>query len=83
MANNGMDINLEPVNNSPVLSYKTEQESTIRFSKATELLENTRPQDGNIEATTSNPERVLNVNQSERPLHGAVLQTNNNNVINI
>ena len=83
MANNGMDIDLEPVNNSPVLSYETEQERAIYFSKATKLLGNTRLQDRNIEATTSNPEHVLNVNQSEHSLCSAVLQTDDNNVINI
>jgi len=42
-----------------------------------------RPQDGNIKAITSNPEHVLNVNQSEHPPCSIALQTNNNNVINI
>ena len=42
-----------------------------------------RPQDGNIKAITSNPEHVLNVNQSEHPLCSIAPQTNDNNVINI
>jgi len=78
-----MDINSEPVNNSPALSYKTEQERAICFSKAAELQENMRPQGGNLEATISNPERVLNINQSECPPHDAASQTDNNNIINI
>ena len=62
MANNSMDIDSEPVNNSPDLSYEIEQERAICFSKTTEPLGNMRPQDGNIEAATSNPKCVLNVN---------------------
>ena len=83
MANNGIDIDSEPVNNSPDLSYEMEQERAICFSKATELLGNTRLQDRNIEATTSNPEYVLNMNQNEYSSRGIALQTDNNNVINI
>ena len=83
MANNSIDIDSEPVNNSPVLSYKTEQKRAIHFSKMTEPLGNMRPQDGNIEATTSNSERVLNVNQSKCSLYGITPQTDDNNIINI
>ena len=43
MANNSMYIDSEPVNNSSDLSYKTEQEKAICFSKATEPLGNMRP----------------------------------------
>ena len=43
MANNGMDIDPEPANNSLDLSYKTEQEKALYFSKATEVLENMGP----------------------------------------
>ena len=59
MANNGMDVDPEPANNFPALSYKTEQE------KAIEILGNMRPQDGNNEATHFNTECVFNVNQSK------------------
>jgi len=65
MANNGMDVDLEPANNSPASSYRTEQEKALYFSKTTEILGNMRPQDENNEATYSNPERVFNVNQSK------------------
>jgi len=44
MVNNGMNIDSELVNNSPVLSYETEQERAICFSKAAELQGNMRPQ---------------------------------------
>ena len=43
MANNGMDIDPEPANNSLDLSYKTEQEKALYFSKVTEVLENIGP----------------------------------------
>ena len=43
MVNNGMDIDSEPVNNPPDLSYEMEQEKTIHISKATKLQENIRP----------------------------------------
>jgi len=43
MVNNGMNIDSEPVNNSPALSYEIKQERAIRFSKAAELQGNTRP----------------------------------------
>jgi len=83
MVNNGMDIDSEPVNNSPALSHKTEQERAIHISKAAKLQGSTRPQGGNLEATISNPKHVLNVNQSECPPHGTASQTDDNNVINI
>ena len=43
MVNNGMDIDSEPMNNPPDLSYETEQEKAIHISKATKLQENIRP----------------------------------------
>ena len=43
MANNSMDIDPEPANNSPAPSHKTEQEKTLYFSKVTETLGNTMP----------------------------------------
>jgi len=64
-ANNGMDVDPEPVNNFPALPYEMEQEKALHFSKVTETLGNTRPQDGNNETTHSNPEHSFNVNQSE------------------
>jgi len=65
MANNGMNVDLEPANNSPAPSHRTEQEKALYFSKTTEILGNMRPQDENNEATYSNPERVFNINQSK------------------
>jgi len=43
MANNSMDIDLEPANNSPAPSHRTEQEKALHFSKMTETLGNTMP----------------------------------------
>jgi len=42
MANNGMDVDPEPANNSPALSYEAEQEKALCFSKMTEILGNMR-----------------------------------------
>ena len=83
MANNGMDVDSEPVNKSPALSCRTEQEKAKHFSKVIETLGNTRPQEGNNKTTTSNPKRVFNMNQSKCPLHGTASQTDDNNIINI
>ena len=65
MANNGMDIDPEPTDNSPALSYEIEQERALHFSKTTEALGNMRPQDGNNKTTYLNPECVFNMNQSK------------------
>ena len=78
-----MDVDPEPANNFPALSYKTEQKKALYFSKAIEIFGNMRPQDGNNEATHSNTERVFNVNQSKWLLHDTAPHNNNNNVINI
>jgi len=43
MANNSMDVNPEPANNFPALSYEIEQEKALYFSKAIETLGNMRP----------------------------------------
>jgi len=43
MANNSMDIDPEPANNSPAPSHRTEQEKALYFSKVTETLGNTMP----------------------------------------
>ena len=83
MANNGMNIDPEPANNFPALSYEMKQEKALHFSKATETLGNTRPQNGNNEATYSNPEHGFNVNQSERLPYDAAPHGDDNNVINI
>ena len=83
MANNGMDVDPEPANNSPALSHRTEQEKALYFSKAIEILGNMRPQYGNNEATYSNTECIFNVNQSKRLLHDTAPHNNDNNVINI
>ena len=42
MGNNKMDLDSEPENNSSELFYETEQEKTIRFSKANETTDNIR-----------------------------------------
>ena len=83
MANNSMDVDLEPANNFPALSRRTEQEKALYFSKAIEILGNMRPQNGNNKATHSNTECVFNVNQSKQLLHDTAPHNNDNNVINI
>jgi len=83
MANNGMDVDPEPANNFPTLSYEMEKEKALCFSKVTETLGNMRPQDGNNKVTQSNPEHVFNVNQSKQLLHDAAPHDNDNNIINI
>ena len=65
MANNGMDIDQEPTVKSPALSYKMEQEKALHLGKATETLDNMRPQNRNNEATLINSERAGNVNQGK------------------
>jgi len=55
MANNGIDIDQEPVDNSLALSYEEEHKKILRLSKVTETLGNTRPLDGNNEANNTNP----------------------------
>jgi len=83
MANNGMDIDQEPVDDSPALSYEEEHEKVLRLSKVTETLGNTRPLDGNNEANNTNPQRACNVNQNEQFQRDAALNDNDDNVINI
>ena len=50
--NNGMDVDSDPSVESPALSYKTEQEKALCFSKVTETTSNMRPQGGNNEASS-------------------------------
>ena len=83
MANNSMDINQEPANDSPALFRRTKQERTLHLSKATETLGNTRPQNENNEATHFNPERACNINQSERLPRDIASNDNDDNIINI
>ena len=83
MANNGMDVDPEPANNFPTLFYEIEQKKALCFSKVTKTLGNTRPQDGNNEATHSNLERVFNANQSKQLTHDAASHDDDNNIINI
>ena len=65
MANNGMDVDQEPIIESPALSYEMEQEKALHLSKVTETLGNMRPQNENNEATFIQPERAGYVNQGE------------------
>ena len=78
-----MDVDSEPEDISPALSYEMEQEKALQVSKVTEQTGNMRSQDEKNEATIHNPEHVNNVNQCKRPLHGAASQDDNNDVINI
>ena len=54
MANNGMDINSDLPTDSSALSYETEQEKLLCFSKVAETLNNMRPQNRNNMAPHSN-----------------------------
>ena len=83
MANNGMDIYQEPVNNSPALSYEKEHEKVLHLSKATETLDNMRPLDRNNKANNTNPQCTYNMNQNKQFQHDAALNNNDDNVINI
>ena len=78
-----MDVDSEPGDNSPELSYKTEQEKANCVSKANETTDNIRLQAGNNKAIHSNSECVFNANQSKHVPHAKTLQDDNNNVINI
>ena len=83
MANNGMDIDQEPVDDSPALSYKEEHKKILHLSKATETLDNTRPLDRNNKANNTNLQRTYNMNQNKQFQHDAALNDNDDNVINI
>jgi len=83
MANNSMDVDQEPTIKSPALSYEMEQEKALHLSKATETLDNTRPQNRNNEATLIQPECAGHVNQGERQQHDAAPNDDDDNVINI
>ncbi len=83
MANNGMDVDQEPVDNSPALSYEEEHKKILCLSKMTETLGNTRPLDGNNKANNTNPQHACNVNQNEQFQRDVALNNNNDNVINI
>ena len=83
IANNGMDIDQEPVDNSSTLSYEEEYEKVLHLSKATKTLGNTRPLDGNNEANNTNPQRACNVNQNKQFQHDAASNDNDDNIINI
>ena len=80
MANNGIDINQEPTIKSPAISYKTEQEKALYLSKVTETLGNTRPQNGNNEATSILPEHAGHVDQSEQQQHVTTPNDNDDNM---
>ena len=51
--NNGMDINSDPLVESPALSYEDEREKEIRLRKAVETTNNIRLQDVNNEASST------------------------------
>jgi len=83
IANNGMDIDQEPVDNSSALSYEEKHEKVLHLSKATKTLGNTRPLDRNNEANNTNPQRACNVNQNKQFQHNAASNDNDDNIINI
>ena len=76
MANNGMDIDQEPVDNSPALSYEEEHEKVLHLSKATETLDNTKPLNRNNKANNTNPQRTCNINQNKQFQYDAALNNN-------
>jgi len=69
--------------NSPELSYETEQEKVFHFSKANETTDNMRPQDGSNKATHHNPKYVCNENQNNQFSRVEAPQGDNNDIINI
>jgi len=83
MANNGMDIDQEPVNNSPALSYEEEHEKVLCFSKVTETLGNMRSLNRNNKANNTNPQHACNVNQNKLFQRDTASNDNDDNVINI
>ena len=58
--NNAMVIDNDTSNNSPALSYEDKQEKAIQVSKVAEQLNNMRIQGDILNASTTNPQRVLN-----------------------
>ena len=83
MVNNGMNVNEEPVEPTPALSYKMEQEKAIYISKAAKQQENMRPKGRNLEVPNPNPKHIPNMEQCDLPAHGAVFQIEDDNDINI
>jgi len=64
MVLNNLNDNNEPINLTPTLSYKTEQERALHFSKAAKQQEHMRTNDGNNEATmaySTEDEDVINI----------------------
>ena len=78
-----MDIDQEPTVETLTLSYKTDQEKTLRLSKATETSDNIRPQNRNNEATFFNLKHAGNVNQGKQQQHDAAPNGDVDNIINI
>jgi len=83
MANNSMDIDSDSPTNSPALSHKTEQEKLLCSSKATETLNNMRPQNGNNMAPPIQLKRAGHDIPNEPKPYTTAPCNDNNNVINI
>ena len=85
IANNGMDIDCDPLIKSPALSYETEQEKVLCLRKMTEIMNNTRPRNGNNEVFSIQVERTRHAIQNELQLqpHGIASCNEDENVINI
>ena len=79
--NNSMDVNSDLPVESPALSYETEQEKVLRFSKATETTSNMRPQGGNNETSSIQANHGGHV--SFNKTCGEAPCDDNNNAINI
>ena len=79
--NNGMDIDSDMPVESPTLFYEMEQEKQSRLSKATETSNNTRPQDVNNGASSTQSDCVDHVFPNET--HGEAPCDDDDNVINI
>ena len=79
--NNGMDIDSDMPVESPALFYEMEQEKQSHLSKATGTSNNTRPQDVNNGASSTQSDYVDYV--SPNKTRGEAPHDDDNNVINI
>ena len=81
--NNAMAIDKKMDDISPALSYKEEQEKALWVSKVAKQQNNMRFKDGNLNASKSTPQHILNEEQHSYPTHGSTIHIKNVNVINI
>jgi len=79
--NNGMDIDSDPLVESPALSYEDEREKEIRLRKVAETTNNTRLQGVNKEASSTQVNHDNHVSIDN--MHVQTPCVDDNNVINI